>query len=65
MWVSPESPPKKDWRQHNSGTSKFTSQNRPFVLCYSEQFASKVEAMKREKYLKSGRGREFLNRTIK
>jgi len=45
----------------NNGLNKFTSQNRPFRLIYSEEFSSKTEAIRREKFLKSGQGRKFLD----
>jgi len=41
--------------------SKFTKQNKgPWKLIHSEQFASRSEALKREKQLKSYRGRQFI-----
>ena len=39
----------------NSYTSKF----RLWTLIYSEEFGSRSDAMKREKQLKSAKGREF------
>jgi len=47
--------------EHNSGKSTFTRQNRPFMLIYSEEYQTKIEAMKREKFLKSGQGRKILD----
>ena len=47
--------------EHNSGKSTFTRQNKPFVLIYSEEYQTKIEAMKREKFLKSGQGRKILD----
>jgi len=38
--------------QHNSGFTKSTKPYRPWVLIYFEKFDSKLEAMKREWYLK-------------
>ena len=56
--------------QHNSeGTNhlgKFTFQNKgPWVLVYKEEFKTRTEALKREKQLKSFRGREFVRSLIK
>ena len=51
--------------EHNSGYSTFTSQNGPFVIVYTKVYGSKLEAGKREKYLKSGQGRKFLDGVIK
>jgi putative endonuclease len=50
--------------EHNSSINTFTRQNKPFVLIYTEEYQTKIEAMKREKFLKSGQGRKFLDNTI-
>ena len=50
-------------RDHNP--RKFTSRNKgPWSLVHSESFATRAEAMAREKWLKSGAGREWLESTI-
>jgi putative endonuclease len=46
--------------QHNKGWSKTTKPYAPFILLHSEEFPTRLEARKREKFLKSGAGREFL-----
>ena len=51
-------------RYHDSGWSKWTKGKGPWKLVYSESFESKQEALKREKFLKSGQGRAFLKNTI-
>ena len=51
-------------KEHNSGKSKFTKGRIPWKLVYSEICASRVDARKREIYLKSGVGKEFLKRLI-
>ena len=45
---------------HNKGYSQFTRMHRPYRLIYFEELPNRVEARKREKYLKSGFGRQFL-----
>ena len=45
---------------HNSGYNKTTKAYRPFRVLYTEQFGSRPEARTREKYLKSGIGKEYL-----
>jgi len=50
--------------EHNAGSNKWTRSNGPFKLVYSEQYASKTEAIVREKFLKSGQGRKFLDSII-
>lgn len=39
----------------------WTKQNRPFKLVYEEHYTNKIEAIKREKFLKSGVGRSLLD----
>ena len=46
--------------EHNLGKNKSTRPYRPWTLVYFESFETRVEARSREKYLKSGIGREFL-----
>jgi putative endonuclease len=46
---------------HNElGKTGFTIKYRPWKLIYTEFFSEKSEAMKREKQLKSAKGREFV-----
>jgi len=47
-------------RRHNNGYEKTTKPYKPFKLIHREVFPSRIEARKREKYLKSGVGKEFL-----
>ena len=44
--------------------SKTTKPYRPFKLIYQEGFSTRIEARKREKYLKSGCGREYLKQLL-
>jgi putative endonuclease len=46
--------------EHQSGRNKTTRPYRPFRLILSEQHASRAEARDREKYLKTGGGKEYL-----
>ncbi len=47
--------------EHNRGSNKFTKGGIPWLLIYQEEFLTKAEALKREKYLKSGQGRAWLD----
>ncbi|SOC79610.1 putative endonuclease [Salinimicrobium sediminis] len=47
-------------KQHNSGLNKTTKPYLPFKVIYLEEFQDRPSARKREKYLKSGIGKEFL-----
>ena len=51
--------------QHNKGKTRSTKAFRPWKLLYYESFNSREEAREREKYLKSGIGREFINKITK
>jgi len=46
--------------QHNKGQARSTKAYIPFVLLHSETRDTRMEARLREKYLKSGTGKEFL-----
>ncbi|HMK27015.1 MAG TPA: GIY-YIG nuclease family protein [Chitinophagaceae bacterium] len=52
-------------KQHNNGENKTTKAYRPFVLILFEEFETRVAARKREMYLKSGVGKEFLKTLLK
>jgi len=53
------------FKSHNSLSAKgYTVKFRPWNLIYVEFFTSKTEALKREKYLKTGVGREFIKSII-
>jgi len=46
--------------EHNGGKNKTTKPYRPFRLIYSEELNTRIQARVREKYFKSGSGKEFL-----
>ena len=47
-------------KDHNKGKTKSIKAYLPYVLVYEEKYADKTEARKRELFLKTGKGREFL-----
>ena len=47
-------------KAHNSGKVRSTKGRRPLTLVYQEAYEHKSEALKRERFLKSGQGRAFL-----
>ena len=50
---------------HESGSMRYTyKQKGSWRLIYSEEHATRSEAMKREKFLKSGQGREWIKSNI-
>ena len=51
----------KRLKQHNLMQNKSTKAYVPWKLIYTEEFKTRKEARIREKYLKSGVGREFIS----
>ena len=47
-------------KEHNAGKTKSTKGFKPWKLIYKEELADRLSARKREIYLKSGVGKEFL-----
>ena len=47
-------------KEHNAKGNKSTKAYVPWEIVYKEEYESREEARKREKYLKSGNGREYL-----
>ena len=47
---------KKRFNEHNNGESKTTKPFRPYKLIFYEAFLSRIDAKRREEYLKSGWG---------
>ena len=53
------------FKSHNSiGTSGYTIKFRPWIVIYVDFFNNKSEALKKEKYFKSGIGREFIRKLV-
>ncbi len=50
----------KRLNDHNSGESRSTKNRGPWTLIHVESFDSRGQAMIRERFLKSGKGRELL-----
>ncbi|MBU0766613.1 GIY-YIG nuclease family protein [Patescibacteria group bacterium] len=56
----------KRLEQHNSnnGFVSYTSKRGPWKLVHKEKYENENEAKEREKFLKTGKGREFLKMSI-
>ena len=52
-------------KEHNAGKQRSTKSYRPWHLFHFEAYHSRGEAHKREIYLKSGSGKEFLKDVLK
>jgi putative endonuclease len=51
---------KRRIKEHNNGKNKSTKGYIPWKLIYFEEVKSRLEAREREKFFKSGSGREYL-----
>jgi len=51
--------------EHNTGKCKTTKAGDGWKLVYYEEYACRGEAMKREKWLKTGSGRDFLREKLR
>ena len=65
IYVGISSNLKKRIVQHNAGKERTTKPYRPFRLLLSEAFSTRIEARRREVWLKSGIGKEFLGKLAK
>lgn len=50
--------------QHNQGYHAYTQRFRPWRILYTEMYADRLAARKREKYLKSAAGRRWIKKNI-
>jgi len=51
--------------EHDRGQTGYTARAGPFDLIYSEPCESRLDARRRERYLKTGAGRDFLKARLK
>ena len=56
---------RKRFSEHNDGKVSSTKSRRPFELIYYEASLEKADAFAREKYLKTGMGKRYLNNRLK
>lgn len=56
---------KERLRAHNSKQSPYTSKKDNWKLIYAELYLNKLDALGREKFLKSGAGHRFLKKQMK
>lgn len=45
--------------EHNGGSNQWSRINKPFELVYFETFVCKIDAIRREKFFKSGIGKKL------
>jgi putative endonuclease len=51
-------------RRHNAGEAKATRHGIPWKLVHTESFLTRREAVKKERYYKTGHGRDELDRLV-
>ncbi len=56
---------RKRFNEHNNKLSLYTSYNGPYDLIYYEACVDENDALGREKYLKSGKGKNYLKTRLK
>lgn len=64
IYVGMTDNPERRFDEHNSGKGKATKPYAPFRMIFLEKVGPREAARKREKYLKSGVGKEFLRNLI-
>jgi len=52
-------------KQHNKGKSIYSRRKKPWKLVYSEELENKTSALKREKFLKKQKNKDFYYQLIK
>ncbi len=55
---------KRRVREHNEGKNFSTKHRRPFKLIYYEAYLSEQDTKKREKFLKTGWGRNYIKKNL-
>jgi putative endonuclease len=48
-------------RRHNAGDTKSTRYGIPWRIVYREDFSTRLQSLQRERYFKTGRGRDELD----
>jgi putative endonuclease len=50
--------------EHNFGRTGYSKSKRPWKLIYSEEFGTRTEAIKRERYLKKLKSRRYIEKLV-
>jgi len=64
-YIGSTADPEGRLQRHNTSKKGFTSTGKPWILKYTEQFATKELALKREIQLKSWKSRQILEELIR
>ena len=64
LYTGPTEDLERRFEEHNSGLSKATRYYRPFDLVHFEHFKTRQDAVQREMFLKTGRGRDEISKIL-
>jgi len=64
FYVGMTNNPEKRISTHNKGYNKTTKPYLPFEIILIENYPDRISARKREKYLKSGSGKEYIKSLV-
>ncbi|MBI4033223.1 MAG: GIY-YIG nuclease family protein [Candidatus Blackburnbacteria bacterium] len=64
LYIGYTSDLRKRFKKHNNGENLATRPFRPYNLIFYEAFLNRVDAKRREKYLKSGYGRRTIKKLL-
>lgn len=56
---------RKRFKEHNTGRSAYTAKRGPYKLIYYEACSNEGDARTREKYLKTGIGKRYIQNRLK
>lgn len=55
---------KRRLKEHNGKSAHFTSKKKPWKVSHIEEFASKTEAIQRERYIKRMKSKKYIESLI-
>ena len=64
LYIGSTEDSKRRFKEHNFGRTGYTKLKRPWKLVYKEEFKTKKEAIKRERYLKRLKSKKYLESLI-
>jgi len=64
LYVGSTTDVEKRLQRHNRGDAKSTRHGVPWAALHTESFITRSEAVRRERYYKTGRGREEIQRLL-
>ena len=65
MYIGYTNDLKRRLKEHNEGKNFSTAPRKPFKLIYYEAYLNKEDAKERERFFKTGWGRQYLKKKLK